>query len=237
VHAPFHLCRDSEAAFTFVVNFMVPGPPFRNLVMSWASAAPPPGWAHPASTVSGGPLRLQDACCCCSFAVPLREVLMLLPHLSALLSVQHHIPPCDRLSLPAHLPSSLCDLLALQASRQTRRRCSATPARPPCATAAAVAARTASTCPAAAASPRRPRPASATMTTATATSSLPSTPASQGDVLEHHNEYTSHACVVPKCASKGRPGAVPALVASKSRARSPQVPVVPLLAGGAGQSG
>jgi hypothetical protein len=47
------MCRDSEAAFTFVVNFMVPGPPFRNLVMSWSTDTPPLGWAQPASTVSG----------------------------------------------------------------------------------------------------------------------------------------------------------------------------------------
>lgn len=53
-------CRDSDAAFTFVVNFMVPGPPYRNLVMSWSSDALPPGWAPPAFTVSGEMLHLQS---------------------------------------------------------------------------------------------------------------------------------------------------------------------------------
>lgn len=46
-------CRNSEAPFTFVVNFMVPGPPFRNLVMSWASHSVPPGWTHAFASASG----------------------------------------------------------------------------------------------------------------------------------------------------------------------------------------
>mmetsp|Transcript_385 Transcript_385/g.1136 ORF Transcript_385/g.1136 Transcript_385/m.1136 type:complete len:996 (+) Transcript_385:518-3505(+) len=47
--------KNSEAPFTFVVNFMVPGPPFRNLVMSWASKSVPPGWTHAFASASGEP--------------------------------------------------------------------------------------------------------------------------------------------------------------------------------------
>ena len=46
-------CRNSDAVFTFVVNFMVPGPPFRNLVMSWSHDQLPPGWSASASDTSG----------------------------------------------------------------------------------------------------------------------------------------------------------------------------------------
>ncbi len=47
--------RNSQAPFTFVVNFMVPGPPFRNLVMSWAADEAPPGWGHPGASATGAP--------------------------------------------------------------------------------------------------------------------------------------------------------------------------------------
>lgn len=51
-------CRNNPAPFTFVLNLIVPGPPWRNLVMSWSADYNPAGGVSqprgtPKSSVAG----------------------------------------------------------------------------------------------------------------------------------------------------------------------------------------
>lgn len=169
--------RDSEAAFTFVVNFMVPGPPFRNLVMSWSSDTLPPFWGPAASTVSG--LRQS-----LSIMVPAlingSAAAGLNATEKAWLSSKSLYNVVGSSYWTISLQTFKIQMTHLQAAPQTRRRRSSIRAPPRCATARGT---TTPTTAEGAVSPQRRPARSATPTTATATSPLPSTPASRGALL------------------------------------------------------